>query len=304
MLGMHADQRHVFDAALFQDAPDLDAVVRDVVAIRIDRDRIHLSLPRRPGVAAHLGELRGPLSVFGEVVVLAAVALVDGIAVLVFGGNDVAPVADPRRRHGRSRRCLSALPRGMISVKLHATAGGVNDGRPATAGFGEEGVDARGQLSDAARGVQAVVQVPHIADDDGRGGGRPRRLVRHPTPSPRIRGGFHGRAETPGERRLVGGRIIRPEACRDRRQGDQPSKSVRRDGRHRGAPIKAEGIEKSTAPGSAATSATPRYCGSGPGCRGLEDRSVPARVLRRTGPPSSCGRVRRRRESLRRCGES
>src|SRR5262249_11511486 len=92
-VGMHAGEHDMVNASLLEDAPDLVALVADVVAVFVSRT-VALFLPGRAGVAALLLEFLGPGLVLGRVVVLAAVGLVDGISAAFFGRDARAPRAD------------------------------------------------------------------------------------------------------------------------------------------------------------------------------------------------------------------
>ncbi|GDX91372.1 hypothetical protein LBMAG46_13780 [Planctomycetia bacterium] len=61
----------------------------------------------------------------------------------------------------------------MLLVGWHAVAGGMNDGGSAAAAGGQQFVHAGQKLGHAAYGIEAMVSIPDIADDDSRFGGFP-----------------------------------------------------------------------------------------------------------------------------------
>src|SRR5579883_645921 len=102
----------------------------------------------------------------GQVVVLAAIGLIDWINALLLGGNAVAPAADVLGQVLRARRLEGVLACGMVLVSVHATARRVDDEDAALPRVAQQLVHTRGHLADTANGVETVVRIPHVADDD------------------------------------------------------------------------------------------------------------------------------------------
>src|SRR5205823_5164689 len=117
---------------------------------------------------AECGEFVLPEFVLVEVVVFAALELVDRIDAFFFRGNDFAPLADVGGQVGGFRRAYRDFAAGVIFVGVHATAGSMDDEDALVAGLGQDGVHPRRDLDAAADGVETVVRIPHVADDNGR----------------------------------------------------------------------------------------------------------------------------------------
>src|SRR5262249_21349219 len=162
---VYADEDHILDVALLQQVPDLDARVTDRVPV-VDFQHVDLLQPGGGRVAALRLELRFPLLLLDRVGVAAAVGLVDRLNALRLGGDLVARTADVGGQVGGFGGGLGALAGRVVLVGRHAAAGGVDDEHPHAAGLFEDLIHARGDLLHAADGVQAVVRVPHVADDD------------------------------------------------------------------------------------------------------------------------------------------
>src|SRR5690242_974972 len=109
----------------------------------------------------------------GQIIILAAVGLVDRIGPLFFGGDFVTPRADFLRNLGGLRGTERTLSGGMTFIGLHAATGGVDDDHAAIAGILQHLVHARSKLTAATSRIEAVVQVPHVANDDSRSAGIP-----------------------------------------------------------------------------------------------------------------------------------
>ena len=114
----------------------------------------------------------------GCVVVLAAVGVVDGVAlVFLHRVNPVAPTLDGLGLHGGGGRGLGTFAGGVVFVKIHARRWRVNDQRtPSPCGV-EKLIHARRHFADAADGVFAVMQIPHVADDHRRRLGVPKNFL-------------------------------------------------------------------------------------------------------------------------------
>ena len=155
---VHADEQHVADAARLEQVPDLDAAVTDRVALGIDLDQVHLPLPRAARVAAKLGQVLGPGGVLRGVVVLAAVGVVDRVALVFLHLVDpVTPVLDGLGLRSGGGGSLGSLAGRVVFVKFHARRRRVDDQRALGPGRVEEPVHAGRHLADAADGVFAVV---------------------------------------------------------------------------------------------------------------------------------------------------
>src|SRR5205823_13241733 len=134
-VGVDAHEDDVVDVARLQQIPDLHARVADRVAL-VHLQDVGLALPRGARVTAQGGELGGPVGVFGRLVVLAAVGLVDGVLALLLGGDPAAPRADVLGQVLGGRGVLGPLPHGGVLVRGHARAGGVDDQDAALAQLG------------------------------------------------------------------------------------------------------------------------------------------------------------------------
>ena len=178
---MHPDEHYVADAARLEQVPNLNAAVADRVALGVDLDHVHLPLPRAARVAAQLGQSIGPGGVLRRVVVLAAVGVVDRVALAFLHRIDpVAPALDGLRLHGSRRSGLGAFARGVVLVKRHAGRRRVDDQRALCPGGADKPVHAGCHFTDSADGVFAMVQIPHVADDHRCGLGLPKhRLLSH-----------------------------------------------------------------------------------------------------------------------------
>lgn len=167
-VGMHAGQDHVLDPALFEDAPDFFAPIADEIPLGVDGHPLVLFRPRRTRVAAHRRQFGCPLGVLLGIVIFAAVRLVDRVHGVFFGRDFGTPRTDIRRQVGRPRRLGRPLPRGMPGISRHAIAGSMDDRHLLLPGLVDHFVQPRSQLLDAPHRVQAVVQIPDVADDQGR----------------------------------------------------------------------------------------------------------------------------------------
>lgn len=166
-VGMNADENHVIDASFFKHVPDFNARIADGI-FALDRESCVLALPRGLRIAAHRLELRVPFLVFLEIVVLAPVGLIDRILALLLGRDFGAPLVDVLGQFFRCGCRLSPFAAGMFLIRVHATRRGMNDERSLIASFLQELVHARDHFLLAAHSIQAVMRVPHVADDDGR----------------------------------------------------------------------------------------------------------------------------------------
>lgn len=190
-VGVDAAQDDILDAAALQQVPDFHAAVADGVFL-LNGQEIDLALPRGLWIPPLGGKLFVPDFVFFQVVVLAPVGLVDGILPFVFLRNMAAPFVNLRGKILRLRCRLGHFAARMILVRIHATARGMDDEHPLLPGRFQHFVEPRGHFRLAADGIQAVMSVPHVADDDGGFGRRPlllgllhlkgRHLFLHPLP--------------------------------------------------------------------------------------------------------------------------
>ena len=110
---------------------------------------------------------------FGGIVILAPIGLVDGINRLLFGRDLFAPVGDFVGQACGSRSGLGALASRRSFIRLHAAARRVDDEHTLFARLFQHLIHARCHLALAGDGVFAVMQIPHVADDDGRPGWQP-----------------------------------------------------------------------------------------------------------------------------------
>ena len=120
----------------------------------------------------------GPGGVLRRVVVFAAIGVVDGVALAFLHlVNPVAPTLDGLGLHGGTGRGLGAFAGGVVFIKLHARRRRVNDQRTPGPCRVEKLVHARRHFADAADGVFAVMQIPHVADDHRRRLGVPKNFL-------------------------------------------------------------------------------------------------------------------------------
>ena len=176
---MHADEHHIFDPSVLQDAPDLFTAVGDPIGIVNDVDRRDLTLPRMPKVAAFFGQLLLPGRLFLWRIVFAACRLVDRINRGFLGRNLMTPLADVGRKRCRSRGLDRAAASGMVAVSRNTVARRMNDRRAVLASGGEEAIDRPSQFRGSFRRAVTVMRIPHVSDDHGRFGGVPLLRLRH-----------------------------------------------------------------------------------------------------------------------------
>jgi hypothetical protein len=168
-----SDKDHIFDLLVFQDVPDFITAIADEIVLRINGDGCILSLPRQSGVASFCRQGGSPCGMFGGVIIFTAVGLIDGVECLFFGGYGGAPEFDIGRSSGSDWKLQRAESGGVLSVSGHAVTGGVNNGGTAVAAGRQQLIHAWQKFGHAAYGIEAVVSVPDIADDDSRAGGFP-----------------------------------------------------------------------------------------------------------------------------------
>ena len=169
---MHAHEHHVGDPALFEQAPDLDARIADRVLVANGQSGM-LALPRSFRVPVQRFQLGVPLRVFRRVVVLAAVRLIDRVLPFLLGGNLGTPLVNRLGQVLGRRSSLGSPPRRMVLVGVHATRRRVDDEGALSPRLRQELVHPGDHLLFPADRIQAVMGVPHVADDDGRLLGRP-----------------------------------------------------------------------------------------------------------------------------------
>ena len=164
---VHSDEHHILDAMRLEQVPDFKSVVADGIALGIDVDQIDLPLPWTSRVAPNVCKVLGPGGVFHRVVVFASVGVVDGVALFFLHLIDpVTPVFNRLRETGRLRCIDGPFARGVILIKVSAGRRRMDDERTLAACLVQKLVHARCQFAHPADGVFAVVQVPHVADDD------------------------------------------------------------------------------------------------------------------------------------------
>ena len=110
---------------------------------------------------------------------LATIALIDRITTLDapesrsiitlarLGVDPLHAIAQTPWRVRGQRRGDGPVAGGGASIKLHTAAGCVDDLGALGAGRSEDPLHTWAELSAAAGGVQGVVQIPHVADDEG-----------------------------------------------------------------------------------------------------------------------------------------
>ncbi len=172
---MHAQEDHVLDAAGFEHVPDFNTARADRITIADDETFV-LPLPRCSRIAAHFFEFLSPLGMFFGIIILTTIGLIDRVFAFLFFGNLVAPCANVLGQIRRLGRSLCEGAAWMILVEIHAVTGRVNDQHALGAGMFKNLIHTRHQLADALHCVEAVMQIPHVADDDGRLGSFPRFL--------------------------------------------------------------------------------------------------------------------------------
>lgn len=152
---------------MFKDIPDLIAAITDEIVLRIDRDRFVLGFPWQSGITSFSDQSGGPFGVFSRIIIFAPIGLVDGVQSLLFSGDRRAPKCDVGRPSGSIRNLQCAKSCRVLLIGWHAVAGGVNDGGTLAATGLEQFVHAGQEFGHASNGVQAVMSVPDIAEDDG-----------------------------------------------------------------------------------------------------------------------------------------
>ena len=165
-VGVYADQDHVANFAVLHHAPDFRAAIANIIGI-MNLQTVHLFLPGRPGVAAAGLEFLGPFLVLHRIIILAAIRLIDWILAGFLRRNLFAPKVDVFGQRLGLGRIQHVLARRMIFVGLHTTARRVDDRKAQLAGGLDHLVHTRRQFPSTARGIQAMMQIPHVANDNG-----------------------------------------------------------------------------------------------------------------------------------------
>ncbi len=103
---------------------------------------------------------------FDQVIIFAAGGLIERIGAGGFAIDLVQPLADVARRlRGRFgfRGPHASL---MLRVSVHAAAGSVNNRCALIAAGGQQRIHPGSQFADATHGIDAMMRIPHVADDD------------------------------------------------------------------------------------------------------------------------------------------
>lgn len=173
---MHAHEDDVVDITSLQDVPDFGAGVADDVLGLVDAEGIGLLGPGCLRIEAFGAKFCGPLRVLSGIIILSTIGLIEGIDGQLFGRDLFAPVSNFVRQTGGGGSSLGTLAGWGALIGLHATAGRVDDEHALGPGFLQHLIHARGHLVFAGHCVFAVMEVPHVADDDGGTGGLPHLL--------------------------------------------------------------------------------------------------------------------------------
>ena len=120
-----------------------------MTSLVVDLQHVDLRLPR---ALRDCGPLPSSFSaqacVLGEIVVFAAVGLIDGVVALLLGGNAAGTSRRcPRAGWPPSGRLGRVLPSRVVLVGVHATARSVDDEHAALAGLRQHLVHARSHLA-------------------------------------------------------------------------------------------------------------------------------------------------------------
>ncbi len=111
----------------------------------------------------------------------------------------MTPLRDLFRQLRCTRRLQRVAPRRMIRVGVHATAGRMNDHRTALPGGVQDLVHSRGHLLHSPDCIQAMMRIPHIANDERRLLALPGLRTLHHVEAPRLLGRFLSRTQLPME---------------------------------------------------------------------------------------------------------
>ena len=106
---------------------------------------------------------------FCQFVIFAAVGGVNWVACLFFAIIDpVQPLFDSLGNVFSSRNRLGTLSRRVVLVKLHTRRRCMDDGGAPITGVMQNLVHPRCHFGSAADGIQAMVGIPHVANDHSR----------------------------------------------------------------------------------------------------------------------------------------
>ena len=147
--------------------PRSSAVIADQVLV-MDIQQVGLGFPGGLRVSIHRREHAGPLGMFHQVIVLTTIRLIDRVCPPVFLGNLVTPLANVFRHIVSLGGVDRPLATGVILVRFHTAARGMDDQGTTGTGGVQHLVHAGGHFADPPSGVQAVVKVPHVTDHDRR----------------------------------------------------------------------------------------------------------------------------------------
>jgi hypothetical protein len=172
-VGVDAHEDDIVDVLRLQEVPNFDAAVADGVLGLVDAQRVDLLRPRRAWIETLGGKFLRPRGMFGGIIVLAAVGLIERIDSHLLGGNLLAPFADLVRQTSGGGRGLRALACRCAFIRLHAGTRRMYDQHAVLAGLFEHFIETRSHLTFTRDGVLAVMQIPHVADDDGGARGKP-----------------------------------------------------------------------------------------------------------------------------------
>ena len=133
-----------------------------------DFERGDLPDPGRAGIATHGLQLVVPLLVLLHIVILTTVGMIDRVTGAFFGVVfPVAPGLDLCRQTSRLGNGLRTPAGRMILVESHARRRRMDDRRPTVAGRFQQLVHPRRHLFHSTYRVQAMMGVPHVADNHG-----------------------------------------------------------------------------------------------------------------------------------------
>ncbi len=145
---------------------DLLAIVADVVIIA-NRQQLGLTDPWCTRVPPHRLEFLGPIRVLLRIIVFATIALIDRVFPSFFFGNPIAPLTDLFGVTLGSRRLHRPESRGVIFVEVCAATGSVDDRGSQFSKSTNDLVHAWCHFAAAPSRVQAVVKIPHVANNHG-----------------------------------------------------------------------------------------------------------------------------------------
>ena len=172
-VGVYAAHQNLLDPLRLENVPNLVARIANKVSLVIDVDDWNLLQPGSFWISPVAGKSFRPLLMFDQIIVLAAIRLIDRIRDRFFAWDAVAPCRDILWKICSGRDSLSTCARRVRCVMRHTTAGSMNHHGTVGSQGSCERIYSRRDLLNTTDGVDAVVRVPNVANNERCGGGLP-----------------------------------------------------------------------------------------------------------------------------------